>query len=407
MMNRAWALPLAYLALGALLIVPGAPVLALDTHFAGFGTASLSCAQNNTADFIVNEQPTGPGRTRRCDAGLDSVIGLQLDVGLSKALDFGLQLVADRNPDRSYAPEVAVAQLRWRLDEATTLRFGRMPTASFLHEEDRKVRYAQPWVRPPQEVYGLVPAFSNDGLSLIRIGRLGHWRAEWHGGITTVQFDSPITNSHDLVSVKSRQVFLNLALQEGNTLIKLGYGLSRVSSQAPGIQALLTGLRLSGAAGTALAEDLVLDNSTAKLFTVGLRHEWDNWLAMGEFGYRTVAGYPRDQYGAYVTVGRRFGLWMPYATLARRWTHGPDSDSRAGFLALPVNTLLAASRYDSSSLSLGLSREIHQKATLKLQADWIKPSNNSWGIYTNHAPDYNYAHPDSNWLLTLSLDFVF
>ena len=128
---------------------------------------------------------------------------------------------------------------------------------------------------------------------------------------------------------------------------------------------------------------------------------------MTEIAYRNIDGFFRDQYGAYVTLGRHFGPWMPYTTLAKRWSSGPDSDSRAGSLRPEVEALLAGTRFDTSSVSLGLSREITEQAIVKFQADWIKADKDSWGLYTNHAADYNFANPDSDWLYTLSLDFVF
>lgn len=88
-------------------------------------------------------------------------------------------------------------------------------------------------------------------------------------------------------------------------------------------------------------------------------------------------------------------------------TRGSDSDSRAGFLQPQVEELLAATRFDTTSAALGLSREITEQATLKFQTDWIRPDKDSWGLYFNHAPDYDFADPGSDWLLTLSLDFVF
>ena len=102
-----------------LLIIAG-PSSALDTYFSGFGTASLSCFTNDSADYVMNTQAEGPGRSQRCDAGLDSLLGVQLDTGLSDAVEFGLQVIVDRNVDLDYSPEVSVAQLRWH------------PTNSFL-----------------------------------------------------------------------------------------------------------------------------------------------------------------------------------------------------------------------------------------------------------------------------------
>jgi hypothetical protein len=79
-------------------------------------------------------------------------------------------------------------------------------------------------------------------------------------------------------------------------------------------------------------------------------------------------------------------------------------------VAIPVDTLLAATRTDSSRLSLGLSRELHPQAILKLQLDYIRPDRDSFGLYTNHADAYGdpaYRRPGSDWLFALSLDFVF
>ncbi len=215
------------LVLGIFLLNTASQAAALDVYFDGFGTASLSCFSSDVADYVSNEQPVGPGRSRQCDAGIDSLLGVQLDLGLSESLEFGLQLIADRNADRSYTPDVSVAQLRWRPNEVTTVRLGRMPTPAFLHSEDRQVRYALPWVRPPVEVYSLIPPLSQDGLEIIYEDRLGRWYAEWQGGISVLDFDSPSPNSDDTFSVDTRQVYLGLTLQDSNTILKLRYGYAR------------------------------------------------------------------------------------------------------------------------------------------------------------------------------------
>ncbi len=396
------------LLLAVILLTLSRSGIAIETYLSGFGTASLSCFSSDTADYVINDQPEGAGRTRHCDAGLDSSLGVQLDLGLSESVDFALQIVADRNTDRSYTPDVTLAQLRWRPTDALTLRFGRMPTDAFLHAENRQVRYAMPWVRPPLAVYGLMPTFSQDGLTIIHERRISSWNLEWHGGITRINMDSPLSNSRETSSVEANGPFLNLTLRDRNTRIKLGYAYGKTSISSSGVEQILSGLRtFVFPDGAQLADDLAIDRAATHLFGFSVSHERNDWQAMAEFGYRSIEGFFRDQYGAYVTLGRRFGPWMPYSTLARRWTRGPDSDSRAGFLQPQVDALLASSRYDTSSLALGLSREITEQTTLKFQADWIQPDKNSWGLYYNHAPDYDYANPDSDWLFTLSLDFIF
>ncbi len=179
-------------------LVVAAEASAVEFHFGGFGTGSFSTFNNTKADYVLNDQPEGPGRTRSSDIGLDSSLGVQFDLGLNKSLDLGLQIVADRNPDRTVTPEVTVAQMRWRLSPALTVRLGKMPIGAFLNAETRKVRFTMPWVRPPLEVYSLVPTSSRDGVDIIHEGKLGCWFSELHGGLVRSRFDVPLSNSREM-----------------------------------------------------------------------------------------------------------------------------------------------------------------------------------------------------------------
>ncbi|MBL8483771.1 MAG: hypothetical protein JNJ60_16370, partial [Rhodocyclaceae bacterium] len=101
------------------------------------------------------------------------------------------------------------------------------------------------------------------------------------------------------------------------------------------------------------------------------------------------------------------GAWMPYATLARRSTSGPEGDSRAGPFAPQIAQLLKSQHSDETSVSLGLSWSAAARLTVKGQIDWIRPDHNSFGTYRNFAPDYNFAAPGTDRLFTLNFDFVF
>ncbi|MBI5040111.1 MAG: hypothetical protein HZB57_02575 [Gammaproteobacteria bacterium] len=378
-------------------------------HVGGFGTLGLSCFSSDQADFVLNVQPAGPGRSGRCDPRLDSLLAVQVDAQLTPVLEFGLQLTSDYNADGDFAPEPTVAQLRWHISDAATLRLGRTHNPAFLYSESRNVRYAMPWVRPPLEVYGLLPTYTFDGAEILSQGHWQGWHMEFQGSAAVADIDNPRANATGTDEAELKQAALGLTLDQADMLFKASYVRGRVSYSTPDLDALFGALRsLGGAAGASLASDLDLDDSRYDLFALAARYETDRWLVLAEYGYRPIDdSFFRDMQGAYITVGRNIGVWMPYATLAQRWTHGPDSDPRAGAFAPLVDTVLAATRFDSRSLSLGLSRPVHANATLKLQLDWIKPDDASWGLYTNHGSDYDYAHPDADYLMSINLDFVF
>jgi hypothetical protein len=389
----------------------GSSAFALDWRFGGFGTAGVSCFTGDDADFAANFQPVGPGRSGVCDAGLDSIIGGQLDLKLLEGLEVGVQGTAERDVEKDFAPQLSVAQLRWKPVDGLTLRFGRSPTPAFLYSESRRVRYAMPWVRPPREVYGLVPLLTGDGAEAIYQSRLGTWLAEWHTGITASDIGRPPERDMDNLSVSSVQGFVNLTLKGGHGLVKASYLHGRVSIESQSLDIFFSLLRnpllFSDGAGVRLARDLNSKDSPYHFLGIGARYERDDWLALGEFGYITMDNFMRDRYGIYFTLGRQLGPWMPYGTVARRWSEGPDSDPRAGVLRPAVEAILASSRSDGTSVAVGLSREVTDHATLKFQVDWMQPDARSWGLYAHHGPGYDYAHPPGDLLFTLNLDFVF
>ena len=259
--------------LAAITLIAALPLTVYaDLQFSGFGSTSLSCFSSNKVDYVVNDQPEGVGRSAACDTGLDSLLGMQFDVALSTNVELGLQVVFDRNVDRSFDPDINVAQVRWFIGEDDTLRAGRAPTSSFLHAESRQVRYAMPWVRPPLEVYGLVPTFSQDGLEWIHNGTLGDWSAEWHSGLYRLGFDAAVSNSRMTNQVSSDGAFLNLSLRNGPTTIKLGIGYSQTSLESGQLDSLFAALRaFGGPDGADLAKDLKIDDSPTWIAAIGLR----------------------------------------------------------------------------------------------------------------------------------------
>lgn len=396
------------LALLAALLFTSSGTAGENLHLGGFGTLGYSCFSSDSADFVLNVQPAGPGRSGRCDPRLDSLLAVQADLQLAPALEFGLQATSDYNADGDFAPEITVAQLRWQFSDASTLRLGRTHNPVFLHSESRNVRYAMPWVRPPLEVYGLSPTYTFDGAEILHQQVWSGWHAEFQGSAAVSEIDNPRSNASSTDTADVEQVSVGLTLERAALLLKAGYVQGRVSYTTADLNTLFSALRSLGPAGTALAADLDIDDSRYDLFALGARYETDAWLVQAEYGYRPFDdSFFRDMQGTYLTVGRHFGEWTPYATLAQRWTRGPDSDPRAGVYASVVDAVLASTRFDSRSVSLGVSRPVHTNAILKWQLDWIMPDDNSWGLYSNHGPDYDYAHPDGDYLMSINLDFVF
>jgi hypothetical protein len=84
-----------------------------------------------------------------------------------------LQVVSKHRHDNSWTPEIEWANLRYRPTDAFSLRVGRTVAPIFMYSDTANVGYANPWLRGPQEIYGMVPITHLDGVDLSWDAALG------------------------------------------------------------------------------------------------------------------------------------------------------------------------------------------------------------------------------------------
>jgi hypothetical protein len=387
-----------------------ADAAAVQLH--GFGTLGISCFSSRDADFVYDTVPNGPGRNGRigrCDAGLDSMLGAQLDAHPLDAVTASLQVVSQRSPYSTFRPYARLANVRWQVTDTWWLRLGRVSNPLFLESDYRLVRQAMVGVRPPVEVYGLAPTYIMDGLDSSYRFALAEWRVELYGGLHMNDIRARGDNTSMVRTYAVRDMkTLSLSAERPPWTFKLGYNTDRVSYNNPRTDLLFGALRALQA--VSLADDLSIIDTPVHILSAGLRYDDNVWQVQAEVVERDFKrSYFRSARAAYLTAGRRFGVWMPYLTLARRHTSGPAGDSRTPpLLGSYVQELLAATRYDQSSLTLGVSREIGKSMVGKLQAQWLRPDQGSWGTsLANFAPGYDPRQPVRGVLVSASLDFLF
>src|SRR5688572_290231 len=105
----------------------------------------------------------------------DSLLGLQISDRLGEKISATGQLLA-RGSD-NYNAEVTWAYLTYEFSSATQFRMGRLRTPLFFYSDFLHVGYAQHWISPPEEVYGL-PFDSVNGMDLNYMFSLGRTDAK-------------------------------------------------------------------------------------------------------------------------------------------------------------------------------------------------------------------------------------
>lgn len=137
--------------------------------FKGFGTSGLTHVTEKQADLLANSLVEyGAGHTDSWSYKVDSRLGAQVDARFSDQLSGLLQITSEQRHDGSFRPEVELANLKYQPSSNLSIQMGRVVLASFMISDYRLVGYANHWVRPPIEVYNLIPVTHVDGVTVAR-----------------------------------------------------------------------------------------------------------------------------------------------------------------------------------------------------------------------------------------------
>jgi hypothetical protein len=149
---------------------PGPPLFS----FSGFGTLGEVHSNDDRADFTSSLfKPTGAGYTHSWSADVDSLIAGQVTATFSPKFSAVLQVISEQSYNNTYTPQVEWANIKYQFTPDFSIRAGRTVLPCFFLSDTRNVGYTYAWVRPPVEVYHLLPVATSDGLDVSYRSHLG------------------------------------------------------------------------------------------------------------------------------------------------------------------------------------------------------------------------------------------
>lgn len=403
----------------------------VDSHafsFHGFGTLGAVRSDQDDSDVVssVFLQPNGAGHTSRWSMGVDSKLGGQLDARFSPRLSAVLQVVSKHRYDNSWTPEIEWANVKYQFTPDLSLRLGRTVAPMFMRSDTANVGHANPWLRGPQEIYGMVPITHLDGVDMA-----------WNVDVGTVtnalqaNFGYNKFKAVDGVEITGKNVWIisdtleyeSLTLRISYLAVDLTFDSSDLDSLFSGLSSVgnnlaAAGFPVAGSRARALADRYELDDTPLEIFSVGARFDPGDWLLMGEWARLTDAGVLPKTQGWYVTGGYRFGKTTPYLTVAELNSKTPEESGvplaglppgplldSAGALSSGLAAALGAAAPSQKSLTLGLRWDVRDSAALKFEYQHIRLDDLSGGRFGNLQPGFR---PGGNAdLFSIALDFVF
>jgi len=380
--------------LAVLIISAGAAHAAVD--ISGFASAGY-IASDSDATFISGSDVI----SESASFGADNTLGFQLSADINKQTTVAAQLLAKGTVD-SYSVAAQWAYIGYKLSDGVSARMGRLNFPATLYSEYQEIGISYPWVRPPVEVYAVLPLATYSGLDLFY--SFGSGQLSW--------LIQPFIGSSPEINAVGGRGEANLVY--GGTLIaNLDNGkLSLTVTQADGVEFIFS----TGGVDLSLNIDMTF-------LSAGFEYEQNNVVLISELVNKNIHNNPQgdirtisDMMAGYITLGYRLGDFLPHFTYS-----DTQSDHQSAFFpagsALPAPSpqgipaafwlapqdMIMPSNAElilQKSFTLGLRYNFSSQTTLKVDYQKIIPDDNSWGVFFSDPGD------EVN-LLSFAVDVVF
>lgn len=341
-------------------------------QISGFGTVGAVAVSQSDIRFI-RVGLDHPG-AESPDFGPDTVLGVQGNLTFSPRTSVVVQLLSRESPQGDYNPRASLAFLSHSLAPELTVRAGRLRIPFFMLSDSLDINYANPWIRPPVEVYGLNPFSDLDGIDLLFRTRIGNADLEVHPYLGRSYIPIHRKGSARL----DRLMGVNLTFTTERLTLFLGHGESDLELKWSDDNFDV----LTAVMPPEVNRELSGNDGYATFSSAGFQWDDGNWLLVGEYARRVNRRYANSAHGWHFTVGHRFENLMPYVTLARHTEDRPITTASAPAPLEPfLDGFLASRNLAQRSITLGTRWDFRRDAALKIEFSHTQTFDNSWGSY--------------------------
>lgn len=385
----------------------------------GFGTLGLAKNSTGKAEFVRDlAQPKGLGD--HWNGRLDSRLGLQGQYAFKDNLQATVQLVSRYNEKGAFTPQVAWAFLDYRPAPDTQVRVGRLGFDVYMNADSRDVGYSYSGVRPSTDFFGLLPITRFDGLDVtqnVEVSASGLLKIKAFAGRSCEKI--PVVDNSIFDLTDGPMAGLITEYSTDAWLWRLSYGRLKMKHNFEKpfteIQDGLNGLSLLTQEPTfaASAEMLNMKDKVMHFWSGGVNYNPGPFQFMGLVSrYETNAVMQPDYWAGLVSLGYRWGQWMPYGGWSRVVTGKPTVPAMPLLEGIPypevqvlnagLKKALSFTHNDQYTHTLGIRWDFARQACLKLQVDRIQTKGTA-GLWIIR--DEAWRHRAT--ITTFSLDFVF
>src|ERR1700678_1591343 len=247
--------------------------------FSGFGTLGVVHSSDHDAHFTsIIFKPHGAGYSHDWSPDVDSLIGAQVVANFTPRLSAMLQVISQQNYTNTYTPHVEWSNIKYELTPDASIRVGRTVLAALLLSDTHNIGYAIPWVRPPLELYSLVPIDTSDGIDASYRWHIGNVVQTFVGtyGATTTKLTTGVDAD------ARRQWNISDTLEYGAATLRIAY--QRANLTIDGLDTFFSAFGHFGPQGIALEAKYDPYRKPLEFIGIGAMYNPRDWFVTGEWG---------------------------------------------------------------------------------------------------------------------------
>lgn len=339
-------------------------------NFNGFISGAYISADN---DAGYNAADTSANFSR------DSKIGFQGTFNISNSTQAVMQLMMRGEND--WEVEAEWAYLSHRFDNGIKVRGGKLRVPLFMYSDYLDVGYAQPFARPPEEVYAAVPFSSYTGAGM-------SYDVEYDDSTLTMQAfggESDVKNTNVELS---NLMGANVSWTDEIITLRGVYGTAILDGDITGLGSTI----------------MSMSDARAEFIGVGASYDNGEMLAVAEWTRAETEGAYPDTDAGYITLGYRIKAFTPYVTVA--YIESQDNDERAS--ALVQRIFFDAQR---TAYSVGMRWDALDNVAVKFDVTYANDFGNTAGNMSANSATFNpftgaFMYDDTM-VYTVKFDAVF
>lgn len=342
-----------------------------------------------------------------------SLLGFQLDWSISPNFDAVFQGVLRGLPEASLDKYTILAFLRYEVNANWTFRLGRTAPDIFLLTEYRDVDFSYIWATAPNEVYGIIPYRSIDGLDVTYSRRVlgGIFKTK----LFTGESDADIATNTIVVDIKIDDIMgISLSFGHFNWIVHAKYSQVQIANE-PGSNAFLAAKineipDFLWPNSQDFSLSLLLKGREVDYSSLSGQYLWGNWLASSEISQIKSAStvIPKITSG-YVALSYQFHAHQFYGIYAITDSNNYIfNEPGVNELALKevinsTSDLLNFYATNQETISLGWRLDITSYMAASLQWNYTKLKEGGSTLWLNKPHQHDVAENVNTFLLTLTM----